>query len=251
MIIITIICEHCKRCCTYIRKIAAADDPMANTRNPPPVIAYRNAALQLVHAVQILLFFSTILLYIEGGMTTMIMTIIITVNTIICARMSLPLYCPITRIVIVYICIGQYYCIAHRRHCMVSRSIVNHSHLSCVHFARVRSLCRSGDGRKTKTTTSRGKKTHVNNSLLPTVAITSNDSILYIFALKQIFAYCGRRRRPWITRIFFFPFRSNGIAKCFIFYTKKGYIMYISTVFYLFYKALNDNEKKKSLPTAN
>lgn len=54
-----------------------------------------------------IIFFSTILLYIEGGMTTMIMTIIITVNTIICARMSLPLYCPITRIiVIVYIYIG-------------------------------------------------------------------------------------------------------------------------------------------------
>jgi hypothetical protein len=40
-----------------------------------------------------------------------------------------------------------------------------------------------------------GKKHHVNNSLLPWIAITSNDSILYnIFVPKQIFAYCRRQR---------------------------------------------------------
>lgn len=153
---------HCKRCCTtYKRKIAAADDPMANTRNPPPVIAYRNAALQLVHAVQFLLFFSTILLYIGGGTTTMIMTIIITVNTIVCARMSLPLYCPITRIIVIlYIYIYRLILLHYVLLSLYSfaKCMVNHGHLSCMHFARVHALCRSGDGRKTKTTRSWEKK---------------------------------------------------------------------------------------------
>jgi len=243
---------HCKRCCTtyIIRKIAVADDPMANTRNPPPVIAYRNAALQLVHAVQILLFFFLRYYCVSKAgwrrwynddnnnsehyhLRQNVTTIILSDYSNYCDCTYIYIY--INRLILLHFALLSLYSIA--------RCIVNHSHLSCMHFARVHALCRSGDVRKTKTTKSWGKKTHVNNSLLPRVAITSNDSILYAFVLKQILAYCRRRRDGRGSRDFFFPFRSNGIAKCFIFYTKKGrMIMYMSMVFYLFYKALNDNE---------